>query len=133
MGEGKSMQQPLDCPAVLHREGEMAEEGMPCMPKVLQCTPAVVHGLGDQAEQRQWRPLPAAGAPHTLLGTSLQRLEASDFATGLLFTLHNWHHKASCRSSTNGSWIPIISGYSLVKLSASCQVPREALGCSLII
>lgn len=82
MGGGKSMQQPLDCPAVLHREGEMAEEGMPCMPKVLQCTPAVLPGLGDQAEQRQWRPLPAAGAPHTLLGTSLQRLRSLTWPLG---------------------------------------------------
>lgn len=104
----------------------MAEEGMPHIPKVPQRTPAVVPGLVDQAEQRQWRPL-AAGVPCTLLGTSRQRLEASDSATGLLCMLHKLavrdhviglsYHNASCRSSTNGSWIPVISGYSLVKLS----------------
>lgn len=112
MGEGKSMQQPLDCPAVLHREGEMAEEGMPCMPKVPQCTPAAVPGLVDQAEQRQWRPLPAAGAPHTLLGTSLQRLEASDFATGLLFTLHNWQSEIMLLASL--TTMPVVEAQRMV-------------------
>lgn len=109
----------------------MAEEGMPCMPKVPQCTSAVIPGLVDQAEQPQWRPYQLL--VHSIAFSSWRPPTSP---LGCFSCYINWQRSCYWPPTT----MPVIEAqgmdtdnqWLLPYESASCQAPREVLCCSLM-